>query len=219
MESEVSMAALWWAVIGLGAFHGLNPGMGWPLSVSAALMTHRTSALFSALGLLAIGHFLAMTIVLLPFSAMTALVHWQRELQIGAGALVLSAGLFLMLYRRHPRFLARVSPQRLALWSFLAALAHGAGFMLLPIYLGLCGLDAFGAGGQAATELMASNALAALGVAFVHTGAMVFAGGVVAAAIYKLMGLKFLTRGWFNLDLLWAMSLVLVGLLGLLTAL
>jgi hypothetical protein len=68
-------------------------------------------------------------------------------------------------------------------------------------------------------DLMASNALAALGVAFVHTAAMVLAGGTVAAGVYALMGLKFLSRGWFNLDLLWALSLVLVGALGLAAAL
>lgn len=218
MEADVSVAALWWAVIGLGAFHGLNPGMGWPLSVSAALMEQRGRALLSALALLGAGHFLAMTLVLLPFSAMMTLVAWQREIQIGAGALVIAVGLVLLLYRRHPRALARVKPGRLALWSFLAALAHGAGFMLLPIYLGLCRADDLEPGQGAALDLMAGNTLSAVLVAATHTGAMVVAGGVVAFAVYRFIGLKFLSRGWFNVDALWAASLVLVGALGIAAA-
>ncbi|MEM6889890.1 MAG: hypothetical protein AAF636_17370 [Pseudomonadota bacterium] len=218
METELSEAALWGAVIGLGAFHGLNPGMGWPLSVSAGLMAQRTQALLSALVLLGLGHFLAMTIVLLPFSTMIALVDWQREVQIVAGLFVAAVGLFLLLSRRHPRFLARVRPERLALWSFLAALAHGAGFMLLPIYLGICRIDELDIGHQAASELMAENALAALSVAAVHTAAMIVAGGIVAGAVYRLLGLKFLSRSWFNVEALWAASLVLVGGLGVAAA-
>ena len=79
-----------------------------------------------------------MTAILLPFSMMTVLVEWQRGIRIGAGLIVVALGLYLMINRRHPRFLARIPPSRLALWSFLVAMAHGAGLMLVPIYLGLC---------------------------------------------------------------------------------
>lgn len=212
------MTALWWAVIGLGAFHGLNPGMGWPLSVSAALIEQRSRALFSALALLGAGHFLAMTLVLLPFSAMMTLLAWQREIQITAGALVIATGIALLIFRRHPRALARVKPSRLALWSFLAALAHGAGFMLLPIYLGLCRSSEADTGNAAALDLMAGNTLSALTVAAVHTAAMVAAGGLLGFTVYRFVGLKFLTRGWFNVDTLWAASLILVGALGITAA-
>ena len=174
----------------------------------------------TALVALAGGHFLAMTAILLPFSLMTTLVMWQRELRIGAGLLVLSMGLVLLIYRRHPRFLARVPPGRLALWSFLAAMAHGAGLMLVPIYLGICSdpslLDA---GHQAAGALMADNLRTALLVAIVHTAAMSLAGGALAGGIYVWLGLKFLSRSWFNLDVLWALSLILVGCIGAGTAL
>jgi hypothetical protein len=218
MDPETSVAALWWAVIGLGAYHGLNPGMGWPLSVSAALMERRRSVVVHAMALLGFGHFIAMTAVLLPFSALSALMNWQREVQIGAGVFVAAFGVFLLLYRRHPRFLARVKPQQLALWSFLAALAHGAGFMLVPIFLGLCGTDELDIGHQAAGALMTANVLSALGVAAVHTIAMTFAGGLAAALTYHYVGLKFLSRGWFNLDAIWAASLVIVGVLGIAAA-
>lgn len=207
----MSTAALWWAVPLSGAYHGLNPGMGWPLAVSAALMERRRWALVGALFALAAGHFLAMTAVLLPFSMMTALVEWQREIRIGAGLIVMALGLYLMIYRRHPRFLARIAPQRLALWSFLVAMAHGAGLMLVPIYLGLCADADQDAGHQAAAVLMQGNVVTALCVASVHTLAMLLAGGVIAAAVYFWLGLRFLSQIWFNLDRVWASSLVLVG--------
>lgn len=211
--------ALWGAVLLAGVYHGVNPGMGWPLAVSAALMERKRVALWRALGLLAAGHFVAMAAILLPFTIMTTLVDWEKEIRIGAGLLVMAMGVYLLINRRHPRMLARVPPGRLALWSFLAALAHGAGLMLVPIYLGLCDLDAMDGGHVAATELMAGHAGTALGVALAHTAAMAVSGGVLALAIYHWVGLKFLTRGWFNLDLLWAVSLVLVGGIGLWTAL
>jgi hypothetical protein len=214
------MTALWWAVIASGLYHGINPGMGWPLAVSAALMERRPAALPWATVVLGGGHFLAMTAILLPFSLLTGLVMWERELRIGAGLLVVAMGLFLLIYRRHPRFLARVPPGKLALWSFLAAMAHGAGLMLVPVYLGLCGNPTMqDAGHLAAGELMAGNLQTALLVAIVHTTAMSLAGGALAAGVYFWLGLKFLQRSWFNLDVLWASSLILVGCIGVVAAL
>ena len=213
------MAALWWAVIAAGIYHGVNPGMGWPLSVSAALFEQRRSALFRALGLLAFGHFLAMAAILLPFSAMFVLVDYERQIRIGAGLLVMSVGLYLLINRRPPRALSRMKPTRLALWSFLAAMAHGAGLMLVPIYLGLCEIDELDAGHRAATSLMSSNLQIAVLVAVVHTAAMTIAGGILAWGAYTWLGLKFLSKAWFNIDILWALSLIVVGGLGIWTAL
>ena len=139
MISELkSLTALWGAVIFSGIYHGVNPGMGWPLAVSAALMERNHRALPKALAMLAAGHFLAMIGILLPFTLMVFLVQWEMEIRIGAGLLVIAMGIYLLINRRHPKFLARVHPARLALWSFLAAMAHGAGLMLVPIFLGIC---------------------------------------------------------------------------------
>lgn len=209
------MTALWWAVIVSGLYHGLNPGMGWPLAVSAALMERKPDALVRALAALAFGHFLAMTAILLPFSLMTALVMWEREIRLGAGFLVIALGVYLLINRKHPRFLARVKPSRLALWSFLAAMAHGAGLMLVPIFLGICRVEDLDAGHQAAGALMAGNVMTAFIVATVHTLTMTLAGGLIAAIIYFWLGLKFLSSTWFNLDVVWALSLILVGLFGI----
>jgi len=208
-------AALWWAVGASGLYHGINPGMGWPLTVSAALMERARGSLLRALLALAGGHLLAIAAILFPFSALMALAAWQREIQIGAACLVIGLGLYLLINRRHPRFLARVPPSRLALWSFLAAMAHGAGLMLVPIYLGICGTVATATGHAAAGSLIGGNLVIAAGVALLHTGAMMVSGGAIAYGVYRWLGLKFLSKSWFNLDLVWALSLVLVGGLSL----
>ncbi len=213
-----STAGLWLAVVLSGAYHGLNPGMGWPLAVSSALMEQRQSALWRALAALAGGHFVAMLGVLLPFALMAVLVDYQREIRIGAALIVIAMGLYIALTQRHPRFLSRVPPSKLALWSFLVALAHGAALMLVPIYLGLCGLDELDAGHQAISQIMTTNGLLVLGVAALHTAAMILGGGLLAYAVYRWLGLQFLSRSWFNLELIWALSLILVGVLGLWSA-
>ena len=137
-----TVTALWWAVIFSGLYHGINPGMGWPLAVSAALMERKHSAMPKALAMLAAGHFLAMIGILLPFSLMIFLFEWEIQIRVGAGLLVIAMGIYLLINRRHPKVLARIHPARLALWSFLAAMAHGAALMLVPIFLGMCAVGA-----------------------------------------------------------------------------
>jgi len=219
VEGTTTAAALWWAVVASGIYHGINPGMGWPLAVSAALMERRPGAMLRAIIALGVGHLLAMAAILFPFSALLTLVEWQREIQIGASLLVIGLGVYLLANRRHPRFLSRVPPSRLALWSFLAAMAHGAGLMLVPIYLGICRTVETDAGHAAADALMRGNAGIAAAVAGVHTLAMSLSGGAIAAGVHGWLGLKFLSRSWLNLDLVWALSLVLVGGLSLAMAL
>ena len=213
------MAGLWLAIVASGIYHGVNPGMGWPLAVSAGLMGNGRRDLVAALGPLAIGHFLAMAGILLPFAAMSALAAWQREIRIAAGLLVIGMGLWLLINRRHPRFLARIPPTRLAFWSFAVAIAHGAGLMLVPIYLGLCRAEELDAGHSAASVLIGGNLVTAMTVSVVHAAAMISAGGVVAFAVHEWLGMKFISRSWFNLDIVWALSLVLVGGIGLWSAL
>ncbi|MCY3982602.1 MAG: hypothetical protein OXE85_01645 [Roseovarius sp.] len=208
--------ALWWAVVASGIYHGINPGMGWPLAVSAALMEKRSGHLYRALASLSFGHLLAMAAILFPFSTLFFLVEWQRHIQYGAALLVVSLGVYLLLNRRHPRFLARIHPSRLALWSFLAAMAHGAGLMLVPIYLGICKTAETDAGHAAAQTLMSGTFAVAMAVALSHTLAMTLSGGAAAVGVYHWLGLKFLSRSWLNLDLVWALSLILVGVAALL---
>src|SRR5665811_2444684 len=130
--------------------------MGWPLAVSAGLMERSSRALVAALWPLTAGHLLAMLLVLLPFAVLVALVEWQRQIQIGASLLVIGFGVFRLVDRRHPRALARIRPAQLGLWSFAVAIAHGAGLMLVPIYLGLCREADVGKGHDAAGALILS---------------------------------------------------------------
>ena len=208
-------AWLWLAVVASGLYHGLNPGMGWPLAVSAGLMERSPRALFAALGPLAAGHLLAMLLLLLPFAVLVALVDWQRPLQVGASLVVIAFGIFRLLDRRHPRALARIKPTQLALWSFAVAIAHGAGLMLVPIYLGLCRDADLDRGHEAAGPLINANLGVAVLVSAVHATAMIAAGGSIAWLVYRYLGLKFLSRSWFNLDATWAVSLILVGTVAL----
>jgi hypothetical protein len=211
-------AGLWLAVVASGLYHGVNPGMGWPLAVSAGLMGRGRREVVTAMVPLAAGHLVSMLVILLPFALMTALLDWQREIRIGASVAVIAFGVFRLVNRRHPRALARIRPTQLALWSFTIATAHGAGLMLLPIYLGLCSIEEFDTAHQASSILMAQNSATAVMVSLVHTISMVVAGGVIALLVYGWLGLKFLSRSWFNLDFVWAVSLILIGAIGLLTA-
>jgi hypothetical protein len=211
----VTTAGLWLTVVASGVYHGLNPAMGWPLAVAAAMTGRRRRDLFAALGPLALGHLLAMAAILLPFALLTALVAWQRPIRIGAALAVIGFGLWLLIHRRHPRFLARIPPTQLALWSFAVAVAHGAGLMLVPIYLGLCRAQALDPAHRAAAALIGGDLAMAATVSIVHTAAMVGAGGLAALLVHAWLGLRVLSRAWFNLEVVWACSLVAVGVIAL----
>jgi hypothetical protein len=208
---DTTAAWLWLAIVASGLYHGINPGMGWPLAVSAGLMEKSPRALAGALLPLSAGHFAAMLLVLLPFALLITLVEWQHQIQIAAATIVIGFGLMRLINQRHPRALVRIPPTKLALWSFAVAIAHGAGLMLLPIYLGLCVTSAT-QGSHAIAASVANQGLAmALLVASIHTAAMLIAGGFLAWLVYRYLGVKFVTRSWFNLETVWAASLVVVG--------
>jgi hypothetical protein len=166
-----SQTGLWLAVVASGLYHGVNPAMGWPLAVANGLMERNARALLAALLYLASGHVLAMFVVMVPFAMLAILLAWEREIQLGASVLVIGFGAYLMTWRRHPRALARIPPSRLALWSFAVAIAHGAGLMLVPIYLGLCRSFDMDQGHQAARALIEANLGTALLVSGVHATA------------------------------------------------
>jgi hypothetical protein len=208
-------AALWLAVVASGLYHGVNPGMGWPLAVSAGLMERNSRALVAALWPLTVGHLLAMLVMILPFSLLVALVQWQQQVQMGASLLVIGFGIFRFINQSHPRVLARIRPTQLGLWSFAVAIAHGAGLMLVPIYLGLCRAADLDSGHAAAGALINADLGMATLVSVVHSVTMIAAGGCLAWLVYRYLGLKFVSRSWFNLDATWAFSLILVGVLSL----
>ena len=156
-----------------------------------------------------------MFFVLLPFGLLVTLVEWQRQIQVSASLLVIGFGIFRLVNTRHPRALARIRPTQLGLWSFAVAIAHGAGLMLVPIYLGLCRASDLDKSHEAAGALINANLGMAVLVSVVHTLAMIAAGGFSAWLVYRYLGLKFVSRSWFNLDATWAVSLILIGALSL----
>jgi hypothetical protein len=214
-----SRIGLWSAIFASGIYHGINPAMGWPLAVSSGLIQRRAQALLAALLYLAAGHVLAMFVVMLPFAMLAILLEWQRQIQMGASVLVIGFGAWLLVWRRHPRMLARIAPSRLALWSFAIAIAHGAGLMLVPVYLGLCRAYGMDRAHQAALALVGDDLRMAVLVAAAHGAAMIVAGGLLAWLVYRYLGLKLVARSWFNLDRVWACSLIVVGAISLANAL
>jgi hypothetical protein len=209
--------ALWAAVLASGVYHGLNPGMGWTLAVAAGLTERRGAAVVRTLAPLAAGHLVSIAVVLLPFAAVALLLDWSREIRIGAGLGIVLFAAVLILYPRHPRWIARIRPRQVALWSFAVGLLHGAGLMLVPMLLGLCAASAQGFV-PPESDLIA-NAGLAVAVALAHTSALVLAGGGLAWVVFRVLGLKVLTRSWLDLSLVWAGSLGLAGALGVWSAL
>jgi hypothetical protein len=213
----VTSAPLWAAVIALGAFHGANPSMGWLFAVSNGMAERRTRAVFLALPPIALGHLLAMAVVLLPIAVVTALAVHFTVVRFAAGAIVIAFGIYRLIVRRHPRALARIGSAHLTLWSFVMATAHGAALMLVPVYFGMvaAGAGPMNIGSHAAmmTSIggVGSGLAAASAVAIVHTAAMLVIAGIIAWIVYRYLGLALLTRIWFNVDLFWAAALILAG--------
>lgn len=201
----------WLALAGLGAFHGINPAMGWLFAVALGLHRHSRAVVFQALVPIAIGHALAVLVVALAVVLLGVVVD-QRAIRIGAGALLIGWAAYHTLYgsRHRVRFGMQVGMLGLGAWSFLMASAHGAGLMLVPVLIPLC-LAASPAG-----QLGAESAPVALAAVAVHTLAMLATTGVIAAAVYEWFGLAFLRKGWINLDLIWTAALVATGLILLL---
>jgi len=210
----------WWAIVGLGAYHGVNPGMGWLFAVSNGMQARRADGVFFALPPIALGHFLAMLVALLPFTLFLLYLEKVSEIRAAAGVLLVIFGVYKLFSQRHPRFLARIGPSHLAMWSFLLATAHGAGLMLVPVVLGLCTSTASAHGGhQALLELAGGSLALTLAAATMHTGVMVLTSGTIAWVVYRYVGLGLLRQGWLNLDLLWAGLLIVVGAIAVVVAL
>ncbi|WP_427912256.1 hypothetical protein ACPWT1_16640 [Ramlibacter sp. MMS24-I3-19] len=220
-----STTALWLSIVAIGAWHGLNPAMGWPLAVANGLTERRGRAVFATLLPLGAGHLAAMAVALVPFSWLLGYLSWRHAIQLAAGALVVLYGVYKLVQPRHPRALARIRPTQLAWWSFLAASAHGAGLMLVPFMLGLCAQEPHAPGGLAAAHATVMDQLArssvgiALAVAALHTLATLLAAAIAAWAVYRYLGLSYVSRAWFNLDRVWAGSLVVAGAAGIVGAL
>jgi hypothetical protein len=211
--SDGGALAPWLALAGLGAYHGVNPGMGWLFAVALGLQEGKRSAVLAALVPIALGHEAAVAVAVIALRALEAVVGPQLvPLRLGAAALLVLFGAYKLLRPgAHPRWVGmRVKPPELALWSFLMASAHGAGLMLVPLLLGWHAESHAHAWPLAA--LGASGLLPDAAAVLVHTLAMLGVMGAVALLVYERLGVTVLRRAWVNLDLLWAAAFVGVGL-------
>jgi hypothetical protein len=202
----------WAALALLGAYHGLNPGMGWLFAVSLGLQERSGAAVARALPPIALGH--AVSIGLAVGALAVGRVSLSPlHLRIVTAGLLFSVGLYKLWRHRHPRWVGmRVGFRDLTIWSFLMATAHGAGLMLLPIFL-TSGGEAPHCQAHGAPILATwSGYASAVGL---HTGAMLVVAAAIALVVYYKVGLALLRRAWFNLDQIWAAGLLVSGGLAL----
>jgi hypothetical protein len=197
----------WIALALLGAWHGLNPGMGWLFAVSRGLQEQRGGAVAAALPPIALGHALAIGLALAVLAVGEASMS-PVELRWVTAAIVVGFGVLRLVKHRHPRWVGmRVGFGGLLLWSFLMATAHGAGLMLVPLFI----VGAKDASCHAQAGLSLTGPLGYLGATAVHTFAMLLVTGTVALVVYYKVGLTLLRRAWFNLDWVWALALIVSG--------
>jgi len=200
----------------LGAYHGLNPAMGWLFAVALGLQERRRGAVLQALPPIALGHAIAISLAVLVIGVAQIMVPLDVLRYVCATALILF-GLYKLARRRHPRWVGmQVGFRDLTAWSFLMATAHGAGLMLLPVLLGLSSTEQMHGAHAHGTHLTGSiTMLADLAVVGLHTLAMFAVMGVIAIVVYEKLGVMILKRTWFNVDLLWAGTLVAAGVITL----
>jgi hypothetical protein len=197
----------WLALAGLGAFHGLNPGMGWLFAVAIGLQERSRAALLRALPLIAAGH-AASVLIVADLIGVFRSVLTTRLVAIGGGVVLVGFGLWRALSKRHFRWAGmRLSPVQLISWSFLMSSIHGVGLMLVPV------LVAGPAPAGAHHQVTAAGATLWTGLAAttVHTATMVAVAGALAVVVYEIVGLRILRTAWVNLDRIWAYALVGAG--------
>jgi hypothetical protein len=210
------MTTSWGMLVALGAFHGINPGMGWLFAVALGMQERRRGAVLRALVPLCAGHALAVAFAVgaalaIGFVIPLAWLRWPI-----AGVLV-SLGARRVFRHRHRRWAGmRVSMSGLAVWSFLMATAHGAGLMVVPVFMGMSTSGA----GEHAHRMPAAAAGAGAGAAFFATGlhavGYLAVTAFVAVLVFEKLGVGILRRAWFNLDAIWSAALIATGTLTLL---
>lgn len=216
MSEHFIPAASWpWLVLfALGAYHGLNPAMGWLFAVSLGLQEKSGRAVWHALPPLALGHLASMSAVVAVFGLLQIGLS-KSGVRITAAVVLLTLGVTKLVSSRHPRWASwtgmRVGFRDLTIWSFLMATAHGAGLMLLPVLFSL-------PAGEHSQHLHAGAALPQpwLIAVAVHTLAYLATAAVIGLVVYRYVGLAFLRRAWVNLDVLWGVALIIAAVVTLL---
>jgi hypothetical protein len=197
-----------WLMLLLGAYHGINPGMGWLFAVSLGMQQRSGAAVARSLVPLALGHTLAIGGVVVA-AALLGIAVPPATLRYPVAAVLVALGIFRLVRHRHPRWVRmQVGFGDLTAWSFLMASAHGAGLMVLPVLMGRGAVEATG------HDVMIASAspLGGLLATGIHTIGYLAVTGIVAWIVYAKLGLALLRTAWFNLDLVWAVALVVTGL-------
>jgi hypothetical protein len=209
----IEMMTSWGTLIALGAFHGINPGMGWLFAVALGMQEGRRGAVLRALLPLGAGHALAVAgavgvTLAIGFVIPIGWLRWP------IAAVLVSFGVLRFFRHRHPRWGGmRVSMVGLTVWSFLMATAHGAGLMVVPVFMGM----SMSAAGEHAHHMQAgSSAGAAFFATGLHAVGYLVVTAFVAVLVFEKLGVGILRRVWFNLDLIWSAALVTTGALTLL---
>lgn len=209
-HSEVGSTALWLMAL-LGAYHGINPGMGWLFAVALGMQEQKGSAVARSLVPIALGHALAIGVVVLA-AAFLGMALPREAIRYPVAALLAGLGVYSLVGHYHPRWVRmKVGFRDLTVWSFLMASAHGAGLMVVPVLLGSSTVEA---ADRIAGHHHMSGATpgAALLATAIHTAAYLAVTGLIAWVVYTKVGLAVLRKAWLNLNVAWAIALVVTGL-------
>lgn len=209
------MTDVWtWGALGvLGAYHGINPAMGWLFAVALGFQERSRRAVLAALPPIALGHGISVALVAALVGGASVVIDPGLLRALGAAALIVF-GVYKFLRRSHPRWVGmRVSGRDLVAWSFLMSTAHGAGLMLFPVLVSTSRAGhAHGAGALASAP---AGVVVATAATLVHTAAMFLVMGATAVLVYDRLGVAFLRRAWLNTDAAWAGALVAAGVITL----
>ncbi|HZT68161.1 MAG TPA: hypothetical protein VFC10_00210 [Terriglobia bacterium] len=202
------------ALVLLGAYHGINPGMGWLFAVALGMQEKSGRAVWRSLVPIGAGHALAIGAVVF-LASLAGLALPLSSLKIAVAAILFVMGIYRLIGHRHPRFGGmQVGFRDLTIWSFLMASAHGAGLMVLPVLMEMPAASHTGSGhavGHHAHGAIAGSAAGNLLAVAVHTAGYLAVTGLVAWIVYARLGLALLREAWVNLDMIWSMALVLTG--------
>ena len=200
----------WLALAGLGAFHGLNPGMGWLFAVALGMQEGSRRAVWRAMLPLAGGHALAIGAAILAASLAGVAVS-PEFVRWPIAMLLVALGVRLLYRHTHPRWASmRVGMGGLTLWSFLMATAHGAGLMVLPVFLKM---TAHAAGPACHTGLSTASPSAGVTATIIHGAGYLIATALVAWVVVDRLGIGLLRKAWINVDVIWAAALIVTGIL------
>jgi hypothetical protein len=216
-HAELTPTALWWMLL-LGAYHGINPGMGWLFAVALGMQEQKGSAVARSIIPLAVGHALAIAVVVLA-AALLGMVVPLTTVRYGVAAFLIGLGIWSLVKHWHPRWVRmQVGFRDLTVWSFLMASAHGAGLMVVPVLLGSGTVEAAGRMAGHHQTAASVSPLAGMIASLVHTIAYLAVTAVLAWAVYRKVGLGILRKTWFNFNLLWGVALIITGLFTLFIA-